>query len=126
MIVGIGVDIADASRFGCLLARGGDGFRRRWFHADEIARCEASSDVPMAFALHYAAKEAVWKALGPPAWRDPLPWLDIVVAGESDGRSSRVRLNGRAAALAERVTAIHVSGARVRGLAMVTAVLEGD
>ncbi|NGN93019.1 4'-phosphopantetheinyl transferase superfamily protein [Nocardioides sp. KC13] len=62
---GVGVDVADIRRFARLLAMRGSGFAVRWFTDAEIAQCMAAATPATAFAMRYAAKEAVWKALGP-------------------------------------------------------------
>lgn len=76
---GVGIDIADIRRFARLLAMRGSGFAVRWFTDAEIAQCMAATTPATAFAMRYAAKEAVWKALGPGEWSGPLPWRGITV-----------------------------------------------
>ena len=125
-VIGIGVDVADPLRFARLLAHGGDRFRRRWFAPEEIGRCENSARPDIAFALHYAAKEATWKALHPPSWRDPLPWRDIVIVGDLLRGPSTVKLSGRAHDLAVGVRRIHVTGSVVRQFAVANALAEGE
>ena len=60
MIVGIGTDIVENSRFEALP----DGFLRKLFTACEIADAEKRTDKAEYFASRFAAKEAVSKALG--------------------------------------------------------------
>lgn len=60
-VYGVGIDVADVARFTKLLERHGDRFVRRWFTAAEIGECGSDAT---AFAGRFAAKEAVWKALG--------------------------------------------------------------
>jgi holo-[acyl-carrier protein] synthase len=103
-IRGVGIDVADTRRFVRLVERHGDAFAARWFTPEEVAECEdrAGDGGARALAAKYAAKEAVWKALGPEDWRDPLPWRGIAVLTGPDGRL-RVVLSGAAARLAERL-----------------------
>lgn len=103
-IHGVGIDVADPERFARLVARGGDRFVLRWFTAAEATQCGGAVG-PL--AVRYAAKEAVWKALGPSGWRGPLPWRDIEVL-ESGGRAAAF-LRGVAADLAARVGVEQVS-----------------
>ncbi|WP_455133485.1 holo-ACP synthase [Microbacterium aurum] len=88
---GIGIDIADIARFDCLWRRGGERFAARWFTGAEIAVCLSRRAVPAALAEHFAVKEAVWKALSPPAWSHALVWRDIAF----DARTGSVTLRGR-------------------------------
>lgn len=96
---GVGVDVADIRRFARLLAMRGSAFGARWFSEAEVAQCMATPTPATSFAMRYAAKEAVWKALGPHEWSGPLPWRGIEVLEEAPGRLE-VRVEGAAADLA--------------------------
>lgn len=124
---GVGIDVADIRRFARLLAMRGSGFAVRWFTDAEIAQCMAAATPATAFAMRYAAKEAVWKALGSGEWSGPLPWRGIAVLEESPGSLS-VTLEGPAADLAALagVTAVRVATVPGPRLAIATAVAEGD
>ena len=63
MIVGIGVDIVDIDRFEQSITRYGDRFLKRLFSDDEIAYCRRHTLAAQHFAVRFAAKEAVLKAL---------------------------------------------------------------
>lgn len=122
-ILGIGIDVADVSRFARLLEARGDAFTRKWFSDGEIADCRGSSRVAHAFAETFAVKEAVWKAVGARAtWSGPLPWRCIVL--DRRGCTPRVTLDGAVAAQASRlgVVDIHVSYASRGQTATATAV----
>lgn len=90
---GIGIDVADVDRFARLLRARSALFSRRWFSAEEIVECSARGNRAAAFAARFAAKEAVWKAVGldtGPA----VPWRSIgIVCGEA-GAPARVVLEG--------------------------------
>lgn len=58
----IGCDIVEISRVKAL-ARRNSRFLSRVFTAGEIAYCKAKKDPWRHFAVRFAAKEAVWKAL---------------------------------------------------------------
>lgn len=123
-LVGIGVDVAEVSRFEELLERGGDRFKGRWFTAEEIRECDAQANTAAAYATRFAAKEAVWKALNRSAGQ-PLAWKQISVV--SAGGRPTVRLAGDLAATAAAlsVTAISLSMAEAAGAASAVAVVEG-
>ncbi|MER6940767.1 4'-phosphopantetheinyl transferase superfamily protein [Nocardioides sp. NPDC127514] len=123
---GVGIDVADIRRFARLLAMRGSGFGARWFTDAEIAQCMAATTPATAFAMRYAAKEAVWKALGPGEWSGPLPWRGITVLEDAPGSLS-VSLDGPAADLAALAGVTTVRVATVPGprMAIATAVAEG-
>ncbi|MDH2414811.1 4'-phosphopantetheinyl transferase superfamily protein [Nocardioides sp. CER19] len=104
-IHGVGIDVADTHRFFRLVERRGDSFTAKWFTAEEIAQChERRGDRgARALAARYAAKEAVWKALGPEDWSAPLPWREIAVLDAAAPGRLEVRLSGGAAELARRL-----------------------
>ncbi|MFD7077888.1 holo-ACP synthase [Nocardioides sp. NPDC059952] len=123
---GVGIDIADIRRFARLLGTRGSGGAVRWFTDAEIAQCMAAAAPATAFAMRYAAKEAVWKALGPGEWSGPLPWRGITVLEEAPGSLS-VSLEGPAADLAALagVTVVRVTTVPGPWMAIATAVAEG-
>ncbi|WP_028794738.1 holo-ACP synthase [Thalassobaculum salexigens] len=96
MILGIGADLVDTRRIAAALARFGDRFRNRCFADLEIARAEGASNPALVYAKRFAAKEAVWKALGDEA-RDGIKWRELVVENARSGKP-RFVLSGRAAA----------------------------
>ena len=76
MIVGIGVDIVDISRFEAALSRT-PALAHRLF-----AESERGAPVP-SLAARFAAKEAVAKAMGAPPG---LRWADVEVSHDPAGR----------------------------------------
>lgn len=96
MILGIGADLVDTRRIASALERFGDRFRHRCFADGEIARAESAADPALVYAKRFAAKEAIWKALGDDA-RDGIQWRELVVENARSGKP-RFVLSGRAAA----------------------------
>ena len=122
---GVGIDITDTCRLDRLIAARGHRFLSKWFSPAEIAQCAGRPRPADAFGERYAAKEAVWKALGPSGWSGPLPWLGITVVDDADTGRLEVELSGAAAELADRlgVTSIAVSVTRGPGTtALATAI----
>ena len=76
------------------------------FTEQELAYCQARANAAQHFAARFAAKEAVYKALGGDAG---IGWRDIGVV--STGKQPRVALEGRAAVLARQhsLQRIHLS-----------------
>ena len=119
MIVGVGVDAIEISRFAEALARR-PRLAERCFTPAEAAYCASRPFPPQHFAARFAAKEAVGKALGTGVTR----WRDVeVVRGRG---APRVRLSGiyaqRARSLG--VPEVLVTLSHSRTLAVAVAVAE--
>ena len=106
MLIGTGIDIIRISRLRQTLHRFGDRFLQRVFTPGERAYCARKRDAVPSLAARFAAKEAVFKAVGGtrrPAWRD------IEVYNEPTGKPG-IRLLGRMAHHQDRVrTALALS-----------------
>ena len=87
MIYGIGVDIVSIPRIERMLDRWGSFFTRRVYTPAEITFCENRSNPGQHFALRWAAKEAMVKALGL-GLRGGIKWTDIEVVNDPFGRPS--------------------------------------
>lgn len=81
MIEGIGVDIVQINRFRLASERWGRKFLEKVFTEREIDHCYKKSEPYSSFAIRFAAKEAVLKALGTGGF-----WFkDIEVLNREDG-----------------------------------------
>jgi holo-[acyl-carrier protein] synthase len=87
----LGVDIVEISRVRDL-ARRNPRFLKRVFSASEIAYCKAKKNPWPHFAVRFAAKEAVYKALG----KAEIPLTDISVKRDAHGKPS-VHIGGKRA-----------------------------
>ena len=116
MIIGVGVDVCDISRFAESLRRTPE-LGGKLFTAAELGRTDAS------LAARFAAKEALAKALGAPAG---LGWHDAEVVSATSGRPSLV-LRGTVLAAAETlgITSVHLSLSHDAGVATAFVVAEG-
>ena len=123
-ILGIGTDLLDVPRMAKELAREGGGFRDAVFTPSEIAWCEAKRYPAPHFAARFAAKEALFKALGGAA--PPGFWRDVEIARTGDA-PPRLLLHGRVKEAADRlgVKEILVSLSHTDGLAAANVVLQG-
>jgi holo-[acyl-carrier protein] synthase len=104
MIIGIGVDVIEIHRVREVLERQGDRFRNRVFTAAEQQYCDAHRDPSPHYAVRFAAKEALFKALGT-GWSAGIRWTDAEVT-RNPGQAPSLVLHGEAA---------HVSSARGAG-----------
>lgn len=102
MILGVGADLVDTRRVARTLDRFGERFKRRCFAPSEIARADATANPSLVYAKRFAAKEAIWKALGDGP-RDGIRWTDLVVENATSGKPEFV-LSGRAAERLDEIT----------------------
>jgi holo-[acyl-carrier protein] synthase len=79
----LGVDIVEIKRIKTL-SRRNPKFLARIFSASEIAYCKAKKNPWPHFAVRFAAKEAVYKALG----KAEVPLTSIAVVSDRHGRPS--------------------------------------
>lgn len=87
MSYSLGVDIVEVPRIARLVR--GRRFRERVFTEGEIAYCRGKKNAAQHYAVRFAAKEAVYKALG----LDGVAHRDISVHNDARGKPS-VRLAG--------------------------------
>jgi holo-[acyl-carrier protein] synthase len=95
-VIGIGTDLVELERFRTVLART-PGIVARVFTDDERAYAELQADPTERFAVRFAAKEAVLKAMGAGIGECALREIEVVRA---ETGAPSVRLHGKAAALA--------------------------
>lgn len=122
MIYGIGIDIIEIGRIAKAIRDKGQRFLRRVFTAQEIARCQKKSEKYQYFGGHFAAKEAVMKALGT-GRRKGVRWVDIEVIYNQDGKPD-IKLHSRVEAIAKSlgIADIHVSISHIKEYAIAQAV----
>ena len=89
MVVGVGIDIVDLKAF---RARLSDDLVDELFLPDEIEYCKTQARPWEAFAARFAAKEALFKALGA-GLAQGLRWKDVEVVREPS-REPQLKLSG--------------------------------
>lgn len=115
MIVGIGVDLVDVSRFERSIQRTPRLLERLFSPSERGLK-------PHSLAARYAAKEALIKALG---GSDGVHWADIEIASEPSGRPVFALSGSTAALVAERqISALHLSLSHDAGLATAYVIAE--
>lgn len=92
----IGIDLVEVSDVQDVIERHGDRYLRRVYTDDELDDCGGR---PRPLAARFAAKEAVFKALG--ASDEPEPWR-LVNARRGPGGTDWLELSGALEALARR------------------------
>ena len=99
-VVGIGTDIIECLRIAQMIDRHGELFIRRVYTEHEIEYCSTKKAATQHYAAHWAAKEAVLKALGL-GWSQGIHWRDIEVRNVAGGPPT-VALGGGARRACER------------------------
>lgn len=82
MIHGIGVDIIEIHRIKHAVERWGDSFLNHVFTEQEIAWAKGHKHPFQHYAGRFAAKEAIFKALGD----DRVVWKDLMVLNDAQGK----------------------------------------
>ena len=96
--VGLGIDIVKIERMQAVLNRT-PRFKERVFTQDERALCEKSANPCVQYAMRFAAKQAVLKALDTSFWQGIAPH-DLEILRSSTGRP-RAKLHRKAAEAAQ-------------------------
>jgi len=123
MLAGVGTDIVEVRRMERELQRPGCGFRDDVFTAREVQQCDKARRPALQYAQTFAAKEALFKALGT-GWSGGLLWREVQVLNNR-GRPE-LTVAGRVLSHTQRlgVREMHVSVSHSRELAMASVVLE--
>jgi holo-[acyl-carrier protein] synthase len=100
MLGGIGVDLFAIERIERELERDGRNFASQVFTPQEIAECEAERRPAAHYAIRFAAKEALFKALGDRP--RGVSWRDAELRARSRGRYAFVLHDEVARAVAEK------------------------
>ena len=126
MIYGVGIDLVSISRIERAINRWRDRFVQRVFTADEVAVCSRKSFPPSAFALRFAAKEALSKALGL-GMAKGLKWREIEVFNHPSGKPE-LKLHGSSFEHCRNkgITGIHLSLSDEGEYGVAMVVLEKD
>ena len=114
IILGTGVDITEVSRLRKAVEKWGVDFLSRVFTPKEMESAEKRGSQYQHLAGRFAAKEAVFKALGN---RD-LAWQDVEIVNDADGRPHCTIKNGKA-----KNKHVHVSISHVKNYAVANAVV---
>ncbi|MFH0762597.1 MAG: holo-ACP synthase [Candidatus Omnitrophota bacterium] len=104
MIIKTGVDITEVRRLRRAIEKWGDSFLGRVFTKEELENAKSRGSLYQHLAGRFAAKEAVFKAMGDA----DLSWKDVQILNEKDGSPRCVILNGRGKGLDVQVSISHV------------------
>jgi holo-[acyl-carrier protein] synthase len=121
-IYGIGTDIVECARIARMIERHGEVFLRRIYTDREITYSNGRKRTTEHFAARWAAKEAIFKALGT-GWRGELSWTDFEIHHDDLGKPT-VLVGGRSKEYLRRlrIADILVTLSHCRAYATATAV----
>jgi holo-[acyl-carrier protein] synthase len=124
MIIGTGVDLVEIARFRKVVDRLKDRFILRVFTAGEQKFCLQHRDPIPHFAVRFAAKEALFKALGT-GWAKGVTWLDAEVMRERQDAPT-MTLHGEAQRLGASMGAqkVHLTLTHSENCAIAMVILE--
>jgi holo-[acyl-carrier protein] synthase len=126
VILGCGVDLMEVARFEREVARRGDGLIDELFSAAERSWCRRRRRAAEGYAMGYAAKEALFKALGT-GKVGRMAWHDVEIAWPEGTAQPTVTLAGESGAVAAAmgVSAVHLATALTKTLAVAWVVVTG-
>ncbi|MCX7767251.1 MAG: holo-ACP synthase [Candidatus Sumerlaeia bacterium] len=124
MIVGIGIDAVDLSRFKTSMTKYGERMLTRLFTPVEQEYCQRFVSPVEHFAVRFAAKEAFLKAIGTGKSRQ-IRWQDIEIVNEDSGKPNLV-VYGEAARICNELggRTLYVSLSHSQQVAVAVVVIE--
>lgn len=84
MIIGLGIDMIEVERIAAKINKN-SGFREMLFSKGEIAYCEKKTNKFEHYAARFAAKEALFKALGT-GWSEGTSFSEVEVTNTENGK----------------------------------------
>jgi holo-[acyl-carrier protein] synthase len=87
LIFGIGIDLVEVDRLRSSVKKFGDKFLNRIFTENEIKYCQTKFNSFQHYAVRFAAKEALLKAIGT-GLRSGMTWHQIEIVNDTQGKPS--------------------------------------
>jgi len=113
-IIGTGVDITEVSRLRKAIEKWGDLFLGRIFTKEELENARTRGSLYQHLAGRFAAKEAIFKAMGDPK----LSFKEVQILNDKDGKPFCNILNSR-----DRKIDILISISHVKNYAVANAII---
>ncbi len=114
MIIGTGVDITEVRRLRQAVEKWGEDFLNRVFTKEELKNAKTRGSLYQHLAGRFAAKEAVFKAMGDPK----LNLKDVQILNDKEGKPSCAILNNRSKKID-----VHISISHVKTYAVASAII---
>jgi holo-[acyl-carrier protein] synthase len=124
MIIGVGIDNVQSKRMKEMLLKWADRVEDRVFDEEELNYSKSKGETHLHLAARFAAKEALFKAMGK-GLSEGMTWTDVTVLNDEAGKP-HVHLRRKAKDIADQmgVTTIHVSLSHTDECAMAVVILE--
>jgi holo-[acyl-carrier protein] synthase len=124
MIIGVGIDNVQTKRMKDMLLKWADRVENRVFDEEELEYSKSKGETHLHLAARFAAKEALFKALGK-GLSEGMTWTDVTVVNDEAGKP-HIELKRKAREIADRmgVVSVHVSLTHTDECAMAVVVLE--
>jgi len=103
VIVGTGIDLVEIGKLRAAMERRGDRLRNRIFTPAEVRYCDGRPNPYQHYAARFAAKEALFKAIGT-GWSGGVGWRDAEVRNRTNGKPDLL-LSGKALEVARQLGA---------------------
>ncbi|MFH1413437.1 MAG: holo-ACP synthase [Candidatus Omnitrophota bacterium] len=113
-IIGTGVDITEVRRLRQAIEKWGGSFLNRVFTKEELNNAKTRGSLYQHLAGRFAAKEAVFKALGD----SELTWKDVQILNDKVGKPCCRILNGRSKSID-----VHISISHIKNYAVANALI---
>src|SRR5512137_1576072 len=125
MIIGTGVDVVEIARIRRVLEKSENRFISRVFTPAEQQFCDAHRDPAPHYSVRFAAKEALFKALGT-GWAKGVTWLDVEIRRErKDAPTIMLQREAQRLSTNLGVRAVHLSLSHSEHYAVAMVILEG-
>jgi len=124
MIIGVGIDNVQSKRIKEILLKWSDRVENRVFDEGELEYSKSKGETHLHLAARFAAKEALFKALGK-GLSEGMTWTDVTVRNDEAGKP-HIHLKRRAREIADEmgVATIHVSLTHTDECALAVVILE--
>ena len=125
MIIGLGIDHVQSKRMKEMLLKWVDRVENRVFDEGELEYSKSKGETHLHLAARFAAKEALFKALGK-GLSEGMTWTDVKVVNDESGKPF-IELKRRAQDIADEmgVKTIHVSLTHTEDCSVAVVILEG-
>jgi holo-[acyl-carrier protein] synthase len=104
VIIGTGVDITEVRRLRQAIEKWGASFLDRIFTKEELENAKTRGSLYQHLAGRFAAKEAVFKALGD----KNLGWKDVQILNDKEGKPYCIIRNNKAKKIEAHISISHV------------------
>ena len=124
MIIGVGIDNVQTKRMKEILLKWADRVENRVFDEKELEYSKSKGESHLHLAARFAAKEALFKALGK-GLSEGMTWTDVTVQNDEAGKP-HIQLKRKAKDIADQmgVATIHVSLTHTDDSAVAVVILE--